>query len=59
MDTTCHMNATLKGANLHPGVIWHPGANLHPCANCAYVHDLSNWSKCPNNNLLVSKVSLV
>ena len=35
MDTTCwHMNATLGGANLHPGV------NLHPGANCAYEHGL-------------------
>ena len=33
MDTTCwHMNATLEGANLDPGV------NLHPGANCAYEH---------------------
>ena len=45
MDTTCcHMNATLRGANLHPGVIVHPGANLHPGANCADEHDLSNLS---------------
>ena len=45
MDTTCgHMNATLRGANLHQGVILHPGANLHPAANCADEHDLSNWS---------------
>ena len=45
---TCwHMNATLGGANLHPGVNLHPGANLPPkckfClgANCAYEHGLS------------------
>ena len=41
MDTTCwHMNATLWGGNLHPGVNLHPGANLHPGpgANCAYEH---------------------
>ena len=25
-----HMNATLGGANLHPGVSLLPGANLHP-----------------------------
>ena len=37
MDTTCwHMNATLGGANLHPGV------NLHPGANCAYEHGYSS-----------------
>ena len=41
-DHTCwHMNATLGGANLHPGVNLHPGANLHPSANCAYEHGLS------------------
>ena len=37
MDTTCwHMNVTLGGANLHPGVNLHSGANLHPGENCAY-----------------------
>ena len=39
MDRTCwHMNATLGGANLDPGVNLHTGANLHPGANCAYEH---------------------
>ena len=33
-----HMNATLGGANLHPGVNLLPGANLHPGANCAHEH---------------------
>ena len=42
MDTTCwHMNATQRGANLHPGVNLHLGANLHPGANCAYEHGLT------------------
>ena len=36
-----HMNATLEGANLHPGVNLHPGENLHPGANCAYEHGFS------------------
>ena len=36
-----HMNATLGGANLHPGVNLLPGANLHPGANCAHEHGLS------------------
>ena len=35
-----HMNATLGGANLHPGVNLLPGANLHPGANCAHEHGL-------------------
>ena len=33
-----HMNATLGGSNLHPGVNLLPGANLHPGANCAHEH---------------------
>ena len=42
MDTTCwHMNATLGGENMRPGVNLHPKANLHPGANCAYEHGLS------------------
>ena len=36
-----HMNATLGGANLHPGVNLLPGANLHPGANCAHEHGFS------------------
>ena len=41
MDTiNWHINATVGGANLHPGVNLHPGANLHPDANCAYEHGL-------------------
>ena len=36
-----HMNATLGGANLNPGVNLLPGANLHPGANCAHEHGLS------------------
>ena len=35
-----HMNATLGGANLHPGVNLLPGANLHPGANCAHDYGL-------------------
>ena len=44
MDTTCwHVNATLRGANLHPGVNLHGanshlGTNLNLGANCAYEH---------------------
>ena len=47
MDTTCwHMNATLGGANLHPGVNLHPRANLHPGANCAYEHGFRDQFDC-------------
>ena len=54
MDTTCwHMNATLGGANLHPGVNLHPGANLHSGANCAYEHGLRE------SNLTFHKLTLV
>ena len=36
MDTIyCHMNATQRGANLHPGV------NLPPGANCAHEYGFS------------------
>ena len=35
------MNATLGGANLHPGVNLLPDANLHPGANCAHEHGFS------------------
>ena len=43
-----HMNATLGGANLHPGVNLLPGANLHPGANCAHEHGLKAilWINC-------------
>ena len=40
-----HMNATLGGANLHPGVNLLPGAKLHPGANCAREHGLSSENK--------------
>ena len=44
MDTTYwHMNATLGGANLHPG------GNLHPGANCAYEHSFREWSSFRGN----------
>ena len=33
-----HMNATLGGANFHPGVNLLPGANLHPGATVQIVH---------------------
>ena len=40
-----HMNGTLGGANLHPGVNLLPGANLHPGANCAHEHGFSRLVK--------------
>ena len=47
-----HMNATLGGANLHPGVNLLPGANLHPGANCAHEHGLRYESRCEKTSFL-------
>ena len=42
MDENCwHMNATLGGANLHPGVNLHSGENLLPGPKSAYEHSFS------------------
>ena len=48
-----HMNATLRGANLHPGVHLLPGANLHPGANCAHEHGL-RWLGSINSRFEIS-----
>ena len=54
-----HMNATLGGANLHPGVNLLPGANLHPGANCAHEHGFRcNYTKFQLKILIVFRYVL-
>ena len=48
MDTIYwRMNATQRGANLHPGVNLLPGSNFHPGANCAHEHGFKACLKYP------------